>query len=453
MTNIVLLFYLNMKIHPFKIVRGTIADFTGNPVEKDDCFRCFPDGALVIENGYIKDLGNYTDIAFVYPDAVCDDFSGKLITPGFIDTHVHFPQIEIIGSYGAQLLDWLENYTFPAELSFSQPEYCRQMAYLFVNELFRHGTTSCMAYPTVHKHSVDALFEAASSYDMRMFTGKTLMNRNAPQELTDTTAQAEIDCRDLILRWHGKGRNSYVLTPRFSISCDREELEMAAALHREFPDTYIQTHLSENKNEVEQVHALFPECADYLAVYESTGLLTDRTVFGHGIHLSESELSRIAAAGASIAHCPTSNLFLGSGLFDMKQANSFGINTSIATDVGGGTSLSLLRTLGEAYKVQQLNGYPMHVYESFYKITLGAAQILHVDDKVGNFDKGKEADFVVLDYNTPYLQCLRTNYMERNNKWNIESLLFGLQTMGDDRNIAATYVMGQEVYRKRTATN
>lgn len=437
-----------MKKNSFKIVRGTLVDFTGNPVEREGNLRYFPDGALIIENGYVVDTGNYTDMAVIYPDADCVDFSGKLIMPGFIDTHIHFPQIEIIGSYGKQLLDWLKNYTFPAELSFAQPEYCRQMASLFVNELFRHGTTSCMAYPTVHKHSVDALFEAASNYNMRMFTGKILMNRNAPEGLTDTTVQAEKDCRELILRWHGKGRNSYVLTPRFSISCDQEELEMASALHREFPDTYIQTHLSENKEEVNQVHTLFPECTDYLAVYESTGLLTNRTVFGHGIHLSESELSRIAAAGASIAHCPTSNLFLGSGLFDMKQANSFGIKTAIATDVGGGTSISLLRTLGEAYKVQQLNGYPMHVQESFYKITLGAAKVLHMDDKVGNFDEGKEADFVVLDYDTPYLQRLRSNYMIRNDKWSIENLLFGLQTMGDDRNIAATYIMGEEVYRK-----
>lgn len=435
-----------MKETPIRLFRGSVFDFIANPLETEACYRYYPDGALAVQDGYVLAVGEYETMRRQYPASSLTDYSGNLIMPGFIDTHIHFPQMEMIGAYGKQLLNWLNDYTFPLEKEFGDKEYARRMARVFIRQLFRHGTTSCMAYATVFKHSADALFEAASEYGMRMFAGKVWMNRNAPEELTDTVQSAEEDCRELIGRWHGKGRNSYVITPRFAISCGRNQLERAAALHREFPDTYIQTHLSENKDEIALALSLFPGCKDYLEVYEQAGLVTGRTVFAHGIHLSDSEMERIGNSGAVIAHCPTSNLFLGSGLFRMREADSRQLFTTIATDVGAGTSFSLLRTLGEAYKVQQLNGYPMTALEAFYKITLGAAQALRVSDKTGNFALGQEADFVVLDYRQPYLQHLRAEYMERAGKWNIENLLFGLQTFGDDRNIVATYVMGKPVY-------
>lgn len=436
-----------------KIIRGSILDFTGDPAESPDKLRFYPDGGLAVENGYVKGLDDFESACKRFPEAETEDFSGKLILPGLIDTHIHFPQTEMIGSYGKRLLDWLDNYTFPTELQFADPSYSRKMAGCFIRELFRNGTTSCMAYATVYKHSADALFEAASSYDMRIFCGKVLMNRNAPQGLTDTVSRAEADCRELIARWHGKGRNTYVLTPRFAITSDREELDMTASLYREFPDTYIQTHLSENKAEVEQIHRLYPGSRDYLDVYEQSGLLTGRTVFAHGIHLSASELERISSAGAVIAHCPTSNLFLGSGLFDMQQANRNKVCTTIATDVGAGTSFSLFRTLGEAYKVQQLNGYSMRAPEAFYKITLGAAKALKADHLFGNFDEGKEADFIVVDYEVPTVQKLRTEHLKAAGKWTPENLLFGLQILADDRNITATYIKGRQVYLQTNAGN
>lgn len=433
-----------------KIIRGNIFDFLSEFTHdaSQPVARFLQDGALVIEDGKIKDINYYKDIAEAYPDVPCEDYSGKLILPGFIDTHIHFPQTEIIGSFGHQLIDWLNSYAFPAEKEFKNAEYAKAIAEIFIQELFKNGTTSCLAFSTVHKQAVEALFEAASKYDMRLITGRVWMNRNGDPALMDNTEVAYEETRELIQKWHKKGRNLYALTPRFAISCDDHSLELQGKLHQEFPDTYIQTHLSENKQEVKIIHALFPEANDYLEVYEKAGLLTDRTVFAHGIHLSDSELERIAKAGATIAHCPTSNLFLGSGLFDLKRTHEAGVQTAIATDVGGGTSFSLLRTLDEAYKVQQLQGYALKPFEAFYRITLGAAKALKLDHMIGNFDEGKEADFVVLDCAATTTQKLRVDFLQHNQCLDIETLLFGLQITGDDRNVEATYIMGEKVYQK-----
>ena len=430
------------------IVCGTIVDFTGDPTKDPNACRVVIDGAFVIENGIIIDRGDSAVMQTAYPNAICHDYSGQIIMPGFIDAHIHFPQQEIVGSYGKQLLDWLDNYTFPAEEAFGEGNHAEVMAKKFIDELFRNGTTCCMAYATVQKSVTEALFAEASKRDMCLFAGKVLMNRNAPEGLLDTVEQAEAACRALIERWHGVGRNHYVLTPRFAISCTAEEMQMAAALHREHPTTYIQTHLSENKDEWNFTHTLFPECDDYLAVYEKMGLLTDRTVFAHAIHLSESEWERLSKANAVIAHCPTSNLFLGSGLFNMEAAYKHNIPLGIATDIGAGTSFSLLKTLGEAYKVQQLRGYSMNAFESFYKITLGAAKALKVENQIGSIDINKVADFVVIDPIRTNLEQLRTQYMQRTEQYTPENLLFGLQTLGDDRNIVATYVKGKKVYER-----
>lgn len=427
------------------LYRGEVFDFIDSPLNKKEAYRYFPDGALVVQDGQIIDCGPFKETKDRYTDFELVDYSGKLLMPGFIDSHIHYPQAEIIGMYGKQLLDWLGDYTFPAEQSFASPEHAGRMARFFIQELFRNGTTTCMAYATVHPASVTALFSVASEYDMCMLTGKVLMDRNAPAGLTDTAERGESESRNLIETWHGKGRNRYVITPRFAISCSTEQLIAAGRLHEQYPDTYIQTHLSENKDEIDSTLSLCPDCRDYLEVYERAGLVTGRSVFGHCIHLSDSECRRLDEAGSVVVHCPTSNLFLGSGLFDMRQANRIGMQTVLATDVGAGTSFSLLRTMGESYKVQQLNGYPMSVFESLYKCTLGAAKALHLDDEIGSLRKGRKADFIVVDYAVTPSQQIRMDYLIRNGQWTLENKLFGLQTIGDDRNIQATYVVGKQV--------
>ena len=335
---------------------------------------------------------------------------------------------------GHEVLDWLDEYTFPAEEAFSSMEYAQDIARFFVKELVKNGTTTCAAYATVHPASVTALFSVATEYNMCILAGKVMMNRNAPDYLMDTTHQGELDCRSLIEDWDGKGRNHYVITPRFAITSTPDQLKSAGRLHAEYPSTYIQTHLSENLGEIESVLSLCPGHADYLEVYERAGLLTDRSIFGHCVHLTDREYKRLGETGGIIAHCPTSNLFLGSGLFDMREANRYGVRTTLATDVGAGTSFSMWRTMGEAYKVQQLNGYPMTALEAIYKCTLGSARALSLDDRIGSFLPGREADFIVVDYAATSVQKLRMEYLRSRDKWTIENKLFGLQTLGDDRN-------------------
>lgn len=433
---------INRKVELF---RGDIFYFTSSPLEDIHAYRYIPDGVLAVSEGKILATGSFVEMKKCFSDASVTDFSGKLLMPGFIDAHIHYPQSEIIGMYGRQLLDWLHEYTFPAETMFSSPEHADYIADFFVNELFRNGTTTCMAYATVHPESVNALFTAASQYNMCMLTGKMLMDRNAPEQLTDTVERGGTESRTLIEAWHNKGRNRYVITPRFAISCTDKQLSEAGRLHRDYPDTYIQTHLSENKSEIDQTLSLYPDCSDYLEVYERAGLVTERTVFGHCIHLSEAESHRLASAGAAIAHCPTSNLFLGSGLFNMREANRLGLQTTLATDVAGGTSFSMLRTMGEAYKVQQLNGYPMSPFESLYKCTLGSAKALKLEDEIGSFKEGCYADFIVVEDAVTPSQQIRKDCLQRTGKWDLENRIFGLQILGDDRNIAATYIEGKAV--------
>ena len=381
------------------LYRGEVFDFIDSPLNRKDAYRYFPDGALVVREGEIVDCGPFEDIKGRYTDYELVDYSGKLLMPGFIDSHIHYPQAEIIGMYGKQLLDWLEDYTFPAEQAFVSSEHADRMAHFFVEELFRNGTTACMAYATVHPTSVTALFSVASEYNMCMLTGKVLMDRNAPAGLTDTAEQGKSESRSLIESWHGKGRNRYVITPRFAISCSTEQLIAAGRLHEQYPGTYIQTHLSENKDEIDSTLSLCPDCQDYLEVYERARLVTDRSIFGHCIHLSDSECRRLVEAGSVVA-----------------------------------------------YKVQQLGGYPMSVFESLYKCTLGAAKALHLDDEIGCFGKGRKADFIVMDYAATPSQQVRMDYLKRHGKWTLENKLFGLQTAGDERNIQATYVMGKRVF-------
>ena len=428
------------------LYRGEVLYLIASPLDHVEAYRYFEDGGLAVVDGKIVEAGPFEAMRSRYPDFPGTDYSGKLITPGFIDSHIHFSQSEIQGMYGKQLLDWLDEYTFPAEEAFSSMEYAQDIARFFVKELVKNGTTTCAAYATVHPASVTALFSVATEYNMCILAGKVMMNRNAPDYLMDTTHQGELDCRSLIEDWDGKGRNHYVITPRFAITSTPDQLKSAGRLHAEYPSTYIQTHLSENLGEIESVLSLCPGHADYLEVYERAGLLTDRSIFGHCVHLTDREYKRLGETGGIIAHCPTSNLFLGSGLFDMREANRYGVRTTLATDVGAGTSFSMWRTMGEAYKVQQLNGYPMTALEAIYKCTLGSARALSLDDRIGSFLPGREADFIVVDYAATSVQKLRMEYLRSRDKWTIENKLFGLQTLGDDRNTVCTYIMGKQVY-------
>ncbi|MEL7045682.1 MAG: guanine deaminase [Pseudomonadota bacterium] len=361
-----------------------------------------------------------------------------LLMPGFIDTHVHYPQLDIVGAHGEQLLEWLERYVFPTEAKFGDYSYARAVAERFLTELLRNGTTTALVFGTVHPESVDAFFDAAAARNLRMIAGKVMMDRNAPAYLCDDPESGYRDSRRLIERWHGKGRASYAVTPRFAPTSSPEQLAAAGRLLNEFPGVYLHTHMSENVNEVSWVRELFPHTDHYLHSYDEAGLLGRRSVFAHCIHLSEAEWQRMAATGCGAAFCPTSNLFLGSGLFPLNDAERFGVEVGLGTDIGAGTSLSLLETIDEAYKVQQLRGSSLTPLKSFYLATLGGARVLDLEDCLGNFLPGKEADFVVLDLAATPLLANRLAHCD-----SLFETLFVLSTLGDDRCIRETWVLGE----------
>ncbi|MDO6564251.1 guanine deaminase [Amphritea sp. 1_MG-2023] len=426
--------------------RAAILDSLGDPAEVgiDNSYRYFKDGLMVIENGHITALGEASDLLeTLSADITVKHYSDALIIPGFIDTHIHYPQTGMIASYGEQLLDWLENYTFPAEQKFIDPQHAAEVSDIFINELLRNGTTTALVFGTVHSTSVDAFFHCAEQHNLRMIAGKVMMDRNAPAALTDTPASSYADSKALIERWHGKGRLHYAVTPRFAPTSTPEQLSLAGKLLQEYPGLYLHTHLSENNNEIAWVKELFPEQKGYLDVYDHHQLLGERSVFAHGVHLCDDECQRLADTNSAIAFCPTSNLFLGSGLFNLPQAETYKINVGMGTDVGAGTSFSMLQTINEAYKVMQLQGHKLHPFKSFYLATLGGAKALQLEDKIGNLEPGSEADFVVLDYNSTPLMKYRMAQTQ-----SLEERLFVMMTLGDDRAIKATYAMGKPVYRR-----
>ena len=434
-------------MNKFKAYRGSIFHFLREPMGHDDSdsYRYFDDGLLLLdEQGKILRLGSYNGLLQELPEHTeIIDYSGNWIIPGFIDTHIHYAQMEIIASFGQQLLEWLNTYVFPAERKHENPEYADQIAKLFIEELLHNGTTTAMTYSTVHKVSAEALFKRASDVNMRIFTGKTLMDRHAPDYLLDTPQLAYDESKELLNKWHNKGRLSYVITPRFAPTSTEAQLEMAQALVSEFPDAYVQTHLSENKDEVEWVKNLYPWAKDYTDVYDNYSLLGSRSVFGHAIHLSDREFKRLVESQSIISWCPTSNFFLGSGIFDINKAKLEGNRIGIGTDVGAGSSFSILRTLNVAYKAAAMQGVAFSPLDGFYSVTLGGAKALSVADKIGNFETGKEADFLVLDMNSTPLLC---NKMSRANT--IEEKIFNLMVLGDDRAIAKTYICGRLAYEK-----
>lgn len=428
------------------ILRGRTLSFTAEPEGPDDAasYRHVGDGAVLIDGGLIAAAGVYADIARAAPDARVRDHRPNLILPGLIDPHIHFPQMQVIGSYGARLLDWLNDYTFPEEAKFADPAHGGRIAGLFFDALLRHGTTTACAFCSVHPQSAEAFFAEAARRDLRMIGGKVMMDRNAPDAVRDT-AQAGYDAtRALIAKWDGRGRARVAVTPRFAITSSPAQLEAAGALMREHPGCYLQTHLSENDAEIALTRALFPDARDYLGVYERHGLLGPKSLFGHAIHLSARERGALADSGSVAVFCPTSNLFLGSGLFDDAGMRAAGVRIAIATDVGGGTSYSMLRTLGEGYKVLQLRGQKLDPLRAFYMMTLGNARALSLEARIGTLEPGTEADIVALDSRATPEMALRMETAKT-----LAEELFALQTMGDDRAVAAVYVAGRPAHPDR----
>ena len=418
--------------------RSSILHFTANGEAE-----YFDDGILIVENDKVKQVGKAEELLPTLDGISVTEYQNKIIMPGFIDTHIHYPQVDVIASYGEQLLDWLNNYTFPTELQFEDPEFAKETANFFLDELLKNGTTTALVFGTKHKQSVDAFFEASSARNTRMICGKVMMNRNAPDDLCDDVESSFADSQALIDQWHENGRQLYAVTPRFAITSTGEQLEKAGELLKNNPSVYMQTHLSENKDEIAFTLELFPERSSYLDVYDHYGLLGPRSVFAHGVHLEEEDFKRLAETESSISFCPTSNLFLGSGLFNLKLANELNTPVSVATDVGGGTSFSMLQTLNEAYKICQLRKHSLDAKTAFYMATLGNAKTLNLDDKIGNFESGKEADFVVIDLaSTPLME-------RKQSKCNtLDEALFSLMMLGDDRAIDETYVAGVQQYKK-----
>lgn len=427
-----------------KAYRASILHFLADPdkVEVDKSYDFFDDGILLVNQGKVVSVGPADEIlAGLDTSVVVLDYPDALIIPGFVDTHIHYPQTEMIAAYGEQLLEWLDNYTFPVEQRFADPAYARCIADRFLDELLRNGTTTALVFGTVYKQSIESFFEACEKRNLRMIAGKVMMDRNAPDELLDSAESSYQDSKALIEKWHDRGRLRYAVTPRFAPTSTAAQLSKAGQLLQEHPGVYLQTHMSENVDEVVWVNELFPHCDNYLQTYDEAGLLGRRSVFAHCIHLQDEEWQRLAETHSNIAFCPTSNLFLGSGLFKLKRALRHDIEVGLGTDVGAGTSFSMLQTMAEAYKVMQLQGEKLTPFKAFYLATLGGAKTLDMDDLIGNFETGKEADFIVLD-NAP------TSFM----KFRLEQckdlfeLLFVIAMLGDDRTIKATYSAGVRVH-------
>jgi len=425
------------------LLRGRTLSFRRWPESVDDhaAYAYEEDGGVLIRDGKIAALGAYDTVKAEAGEGVQTvDHRPNLIVPGFIDCHAHYPQMQIIASYGAELLEWLNRYTFPEETKFIDGQHARRIVRLFLDELIRHGTTSVVAYCSVHKESAEAFFAEAHDRNMLTIAGKVMMDRNAPEGVLDTPQSGYDDSKALISTWHGKGRQHYAITPRFAITSSPEQMEMAGALCREHPNLHMQTHLSENHAEIAFTQELYPWSKDYTDVYDHYGLLGPKSLFGHSIHLSEREADALSASGSVAVFCPTSNLFLGSGLFDYQRyrRREKPIRIAAATDVGGGTNYSMLRTMDEGYKIIALNGEKLNPFQSFWQITRGNAEALSLVDRIGTLDVGTDADITVLSARATPVMRLRMETVE-----NLAEELFLLQTLGDDRAVAEVYVAGK----------
>ena len=429
-------------------LRGPALTFRDNPFTAGDdaAMHYEPDALIIMQDGLIQAFGDYASLKNSLGETPVDHYPDALILPGFIDAHVHYPQMQVIGSYGTRLIDWLNTYTFVAEQQFSDEAYAEKIARVFLKETLRAGTTTAAVYCTIHPESVNGFFRAAEESGQRMIAGKVLMDRNAPEALTDTAQSGYDESKALIERWHNKDRLMYAITPRFAPTSTPAQLNAAATLWAEHPGTYMQTHTSENVEEVAWVKELYPEHDSYVDVYAHHGLTGPRAIFGHAIHLSESEWDHLAATDSSIIHCPTSNTFLGSGFFDAVRAcqpdsPNQPVRTGLATDVGGGTSISMLRTMSEAYKVGQFAGHSLSAPKAFWMATAGSAHALHLDDKVGRIEVGMEADLHVLNLRSTPLIDFRMQYCNT-----LQEALFIQMTLADERATQAVYVAGELKY-------
>nr|WP_295470106.1 guanine deaminase [Mesorhizobium sp.] len=425
------------------LIRGRTLSFHRAPEAVDDhsAYAYDEDGAVLVRDGRIVASGAHDTVKAQAGEGVeTIDHRPHLILPGFIDAHLHFPQMQVIASYGAELLDWLNTYTFPEEAKFSDAQHGRRIARLFLDEMVRQGTTTVAAYCSVHKASAEAFFEESHARNMLNIAGKVMMDRNAPAGVLDTPQSGYDDTKALIAEWHGKGRQLYAITPRFAITSSPAQMEMAQALAREHPDCHIQTHLSENHAEIRWTEELYPEAKDYTDVYARYGLMGAKSLFGHCIHLSEREADAMSETGSVAVFCPTSNLFLGSGLFDYQRyrRRPKPLRIATATDVGGGTNYSMLRTMDEAYKVIALNGEKLDPLRSFWQLTRGNAESLSIADRAGTLEPGTDADLVVLDSRATPGMALRMETVKT-----LAEELFLLQTLGDDRAVKQVYIAGR----------
>lgn len=422
-----------------ELLVGQTLSFAGDPLrDGPQAARHSSRGAVLVEGGRIAAVGEEDDLRRAHPQALVTDYGRGLISAGFVDAHVHYPQTAIIASWGKRLIDWLNGYTFPEEARFADRAYADEIAARHLDLTLANGTTTVCTYATIHPESVDAFFEAARTRGLRAFAGKTCMDRNAPDNLRDTPQSAYDDSKRLLRKWHGTDRLSYVITPRFSPTSTPEQLMMMGALWREHPDCLMQTHLSEQTDEVEWVRELFPQARDYLDTYETQGLLREGALFGHAIHLTDREIARIRETGAALVHCPTSNTFIGSGLFPTMAMAQAGIRVGLATDTGGGSSFSMLRTMAAAYEVGQLRGTPLHPAQLWWLATQGSARALRADHLIGNLAPGMEADLVVIDLASTPAIAQRAERAK-----DIWEALFPTIMMGDDRAIADVRIAGR----------
>ena len=418
-----------------RILRTLASPFDTAP---EDALRIETDWGLVVERGKIADIGPSAQLRAAWPQTTEIAYGNDLICPGFVDAHVHFPQTAIIASWGKRLIDWLNTYTFPEEMRFGDPGYAAEIAARYLDLTAANGTTTVCSFCTIHPASVDALMSEALKRGQRIVAGKTCMDRNAPEGLQDTAQSAYDDSKALLEKWHGQDRLSYAITPRFSPTSTPDQLSAIGALWAEYPDCLMQTHLSEQTDEIAWVKSLFPTARDYLDTYEAHGLVGGNGLYGHAIHLKPREIDRLKEVDAALVHCPTSNTFIGSGLFDMPGLKAGGHRVGLATDTGGGSSFSMLRTMAAAYEVGQLRGTPLHAAQLIWLATAGSAEALRMGDKIGTLTKGAEADLAVLDLSSTHAIAQRADRAE--DAW---EELFATIMMGDDRAIRATWIGGK----------
>ena len=429
-----------------QLLLGQTLGFSGNPLTNDwtDVVQFDSAGAVLINAERIVEVGNGTALRDAHPDAVVTDYGDALMSAGFVDAHMHYPQTAMIASWGKQLIDWLNTYTFPEEARFADPTYAADIAGRTLDLALAHGTTTLTSFCTIHPVSVDAFFNAAAARNMGVVAGKTCMDRNAPDDLRDTAQTAYDDSKALLEHWQGRGRATYAITPRFSPTSTPEQLSALGALWSEYPDALMQTHLSEQLPEIAWVQELFPDARDYLDTYEKFGLLGANGLYGHAIHLEEREIARLAEVGAAIVHCPTSNSFIGSGLCDVMGLAKAGVGTGLATDTGGGSSFSMLRTMAAAYEIGQLRGVALHPAQLMWLATQGSAQALHMTGEIGHLGAGAMADITVLDLaSTP---AITQRFDRARDVWDA---LFPTIMMGDDRAIKDVWVAGKRVANTR----